>query len=166
MDYFLNPIMSIAFEYSDPLFKLIYDKFLRKDLYLKITKEKAITENPKKYTKINWLYKSDIDNLHIEDENDTLGVKELTYFKNSVKFYKVYLAFTVLNLTAITAFLYNQKALKNNPIKMRFYMKVLMFMLFIETPYLVVNIVLQKNKDYLMDVHSSDIEKYKRFYKV
>jgi hypothetical protein len=169
MDNFLDTIMSLGFKYSEPIFRLVYDKLYRQDLYHKITTSQPkdlLKEDPSVYTNIKWLSKNDLDSLTLEDPDDIIKLKELTYLKQSIRFFKIYSIFLAFNTALLLLLIVGKGKFKHNEKAKNWLTRTGVFVILGETPYLVINYLAQEDKDYLTKVNSKEIEKYKVFYKI
>jgi hypothetical protein len=170
MNNMFDYIMSFCFKYSDPIFKLVYDKNMRNDLFLKIINSKPnelMAEDPSKYMEIKWINEDEINKLMInsEENSDLNGLDELTYFKQDLRVFKINLYFLLINSMTLFSMYLNSKQLKFNPTKRKIYAFMIGLMAFVETPYIVLSLQRPGAKD-LEAKYKKELEKYKMFYKL
>ena len=160
-------LMYFGFYYSDSIFRLCYDKFIRPDLYNRIInskKKELLSEDPNKYLNIKWIGEKELDNLCLEEGTET-DIEALKYFKSSIRFFKIYGLLTLTNLLTLMSFMMKQKSFKNNPTKKKYFAYFIIITIFVETPYLVMGMNRSQQKK-LEEIYKDELEKVKMFYKI
>jgi hypothetical protein len=160
-------LMYLGFYYSDSIFRLCYDKFMRPDLYKKILgskKKELLAEESSQYMKVKWVSEIELNDMGLEDASET-DILALNYLKTSIRFFKIYGMFTITNFLTMISFLLNSKNMKINPAKRKYFAYFIIFAVFIETPYLVTGMNRSEQKK-LEEIYKEEIEKVKLFYKI
>lgn len=161
-------LMSIGFYYSDNIFKLCYDKFIRPDLYNKIINTKSqqlLSEDPTPYLNIKWLSENDLNKINIEEGCSVRDSKAINYMKNSIQLFKIYGLFFGINVFTLSTFLINYKNIKKDSIRGKYYKYFMLFVIFIQTPYLIIGAINNQQK-VVEEMFKNELDKINMFYQI
>ena len=157
--------MSYSFYFSNPIFRLCYDKYIRSDLYNKIinsNSKELLSSDSNQYLYIKWISETDLSNLVLEEASDD-DILALNYLKKSIKYFKILSTFTIINITSISSFLINYKNVSQKRRKLFSY--YILMIVFLETPYLILGLD-TSDEEILNKKFEYKLEKFKMFYKI
>jgi len=172
---FFNKFLFYNYKRGEILFKILYDKYFRREIYneinsvpLTLLRKSKENYHEKLITNINWVNKNKLNELRIDEDIedvDTLEIenKSIDYLKKNItgiKMQAVSCAFSALILLAFLIFYPNKRIRKNVRIKVIYYFSLISIISF--NTYLLATIVIYNSisKKFLEEAYKRQLERY------